>query len=530
MRKKLIIMLVLTVTLIVGSFTANVVTGNTPSLGLDLQGGASVTLQPEGEFDSEALNVAVEIIRQRVDSLGVAEPEIIRQGNTVIVNLPGVKDQQAALDLIGRTGEVQLRPVIQVGVPEDPAATTTVPAENEPEEESPEENITDTTLAEPAGGIGSSRVAAGTDNDQVVDPNENPEVSPEVDPEAIPDLAEVTEEDIPALTSGDVGDTSGQEVLPGAKDGFVYLVGPVAASGLVFTNDANAEIVNGQWVVIANLRGGAAGEDQWNSIAAQCYSGTEACPTRQLAIVLDGEVISAPVVEQPSFAGGNVQISGDFSESEARDLAKILQFGAVPVKFEAPTAQAVSATLGKDSLNAALVAGIVGVALVMLFLMAYYRLLGVIAVAGLLLAGMLNYTIISWLSRTNGLALTLAGAAGLIVSIGISVDSYIVYFEKLKEDVINGRMLRNAAQRSFETTWRTILTAGMVSMLGAVILWYFTVGPVRGFAFFLGLATAVDLITSYFFTRSAVILLSRTKAMNGKSVLGVEASTVGSPS
>ena len=143
---------------------------------------------------------------------------------------------------------------------------------------------------------------------------------------------------------------------------------------------------------------------------------------------------------------------------------------------------------------------------------------------------MLNYTVISFLSKTNGLALTLSGAAGLIVSIGISVDSYIVYFEKLKEDVIAGRMLRNAAQRSFETTWRTILTAGIVSMLGAVILWWLTVGPVRGFALFLGLATAIDLITSYFFTRSSVVLLARTKSMNGKRVLGVESESVGSMS
>jgi len=503
MQKRLAIILAITLTLVLGTFIVNVVAQNTPSLGLDLQGGASVTLQPEGDFDSEALNVAVEIIRQRVDSIGVAEPEIIRQGNTVVVNLPGVKDQQAALDLIGRTGEVQLRPVLQVGVIDDGSTTTTVVSPDTTTNLSP-----DTTLAEPAGGIGSSRIAAGVDEDI-----------------EIPNFAELTEDDAPLPVQPT--DTTGQEVLPGAKDGLAYLVGPVAASGQVFTNDASADIVNGQWVVIANLRGGPGGEGAWNSIAAQCYSGTEVCPTRQLAIVLDGEVISAPVVEQPSFTGGNVQISGSFTEKEARDLAKILQFGAVPVKFESPTAQTVSATLGKDSLTAALVAGAVGVLLVMLFLVAYYRIIGLVAVAGLLLSGMASYTIIAWLSKTNGLALTLSGAAGLIVSIGISVDSYIVYFEKLKDDVKNGRMLRNAAMRSFESTWRTILAAGSVSLLGAVILWWLTVGSVRGFAFFLGLATVVDLLISYFFTRSAVILLSRTRVLNGRKVIGVKTAVEG---
>jgi preprotein translocase subunit SecD len=517
MQKRPGITLIVTVALVVGLFLANLFAQNTPSLGLDLQGGASVTLQPEGEFDSDALNVAVEIIRQRVDSLGVAEPEIIRQGNTVVVNLPGVKDQQAALALIGRTGEVQLRQVLQVGIADSGESETDSDLdENANEENGVDENssesdgATSTTLTPPSGGFGSSRLGATTPGDEL-----------------LPDFAEATEDDMPVPTS--IDDSGGQEVLPGAKDGYLYVVGPVSATGQVFSNDASADIVNGQWVVVANLRRGAGGQDLWNLIAGQCYSGSATCPTRQLAIVLDGEVISAPVVEQPNFSD-SVQISGSFTEREARDLAKILQFGAVPVKFEAPTAQTVSATLGKDSLNAAIVAGIIGIMLVMLFLVAYYGLIGFVAIAGLLMSGMLTYTIISWLSKTNGLALTLSGAAGLIVSIGVSVDSYIVYFEKLKEDVKQGRLMRNAALRSFQSTWRTILAAGLVSLIGAVTLWWLTVGSVRGFAFFLGLATTVDLIISYFFTRSAVILLSRTRVMNGRRVMGVRVSHAGSTS
>jgi preprotein translocase subunit SecD len=190
----------------------------------------------------------------------------------------------------------------------------------------------------------------------------------------------------------------------------------------------------------------------------------------------------------------------------------------------------VSATLGKDSLNAAIVAGIVGILLVMIYLLAYYGLIGLVAIAGLSLSGLLTYTIIAWLSKTNGLALTLSGAAGLIVSIGVSVDSYIVYFEKLKEDVKQGRLLRNAAQRSFETTWRTILAAGLVSLIGAVTLWLLTVGSVRGFAFFLGLATTVDLIISYVFTRSAVVFLSRTNLVNRRRLLGIKVNPSGAVS
>jgi len=305
MKKKPGLTLILTVGLVVGLFVANLLAQNTPSLGLDLQGGASVTLQPEGEFESEALNVAVEIIRQRVDSLGVAEPEIIRQGNSVVVNLPGVKDQQAALDLIGRTGEVQLRQVLQVGVAEDPAATTTVPGTDGSTDTTTPSNTTQTTLADPAGGFGSSKVVAAT-GETVPDGQTPPE---EIVGDTIPDFAETTEDELPVPTTGEDG-AGAQEVLPGAKDGLIYLVGPVSATGQVFSNDATADIINGQWVVLANLRSGAGGEDLWNLIAGQCYSGSATCPTRQLAIVLDGEVISAPVVEQPTFTGGNVQISG----------------------------------------------------------------------------------------------------------------------------------------------------------------------------------------------------------------------------
>ena len=480
-----------------GTFTANLVAGNQPSLGLDLQGGASVTMTPVGEVDPAALTVAVDIIRQRVDSLGVAEPEIIRQGNTIVVNLPGVKDQQQALDTIGRTGAVEMRPVLKIA--ENPESTTTTTVVGGPTTTVKGATTTtlkpaSTTLPPPAGGVGSSRTAA------------------------------VTTTTVPAATEAvdpTTGLPDGQTILPGRKDGLIYLLGPAEATGEVFSNDSSAQVDAGAWVVVAKLRSGAAGADVWNALSTKCFAGGADCPTKAIAIILDGEVISAPTVQTPIFDNGSVQISGSFSETEAQDLARVLQFGAVPVKFDTPTVQTVSASLGEDSLRAAVVSGLFGLLLVLLFLLFYYRLLAIVVVGGLGVSGLLLWSVISWLSKTNGLALTLSGAAGIIVSVGVTVDSYVVFFEKLKDDVQQGRTLRNSAARGFDRAWRTILVADTVSLIGAVVLWQLTVGSVRGFAFFLGLSTLSDMVVSYFFARPAVLLLAKTKLFNRGRVLGV---------
>lgn len=491
-RRPLLFSLIGIVLLATGLFGGNLLAGNTPSLGLDLQGGASVTMTPKGTYEPDALTVAVDIIRQRVDSIGVAEPEIIRQGDTVVVNLPGVKDQQQALELVGRTGAVEMRPVIKMA--ENPENTTTTVAGSTTTTIKGDDK-TSTTLPQPTGGLGSSRhVAAET----------------------------TTTTTVP--TDPVTGLEEGQTVLPGRKDGLIYLLGPAEATGEVFSNDSAAEVSNGAWVVVAQLKGGAEGEDQWNALAGKCYAGGADCPTKQIAIILDGEVISAPVVQAPSF-DNSVQISGSFTEKEANELARVLQFGAVPVQFDIPTVQTVSATLGKDSLRAAIISGLIGVLLVLIFLLLYYRVLALVVVGGLTVSGLLMWSVISWLSKTNGLALTLSGVAGIIVSIGVTVDSYVVFFEKIKDDVQSGRSLRNSAARGFESAWRTILAADTVSFIGALILWWLTVGSVRGFAFFLGLSTLIDIVVSYFFTRPTVLLLARTKFMNKGRVLGVAPST-----
>jgi preprotein translocase subunit SecD len=488
-------------------FASNLIAGNVPSLGLDLQGGASVTLQPEGEFTQSALNQAVEIISQRVNALGVSEPEITRQGDNVVVNLPGVDDQQKALDIIGRQGELLLRPVLQAGTLNTDTSTTLPGSETTVVDTS----VVDTTIAATEGGPGSvrSRGAATTipaSTDTTV-PASTDTTTPAADASNI-------------SISEDTTDPNVNSVLLG-QNGEAYLVGPAGASGKVFTSNAQAVINNGSWTVTVELRKGAEGEDLWNALTTRCFNRDATCPTARIAIALDGNVISAPTVQEAVFTGGNVQISGDFSQAEARDLAKILEFGAVPVKFSVATVQTVSPTLGKDSLRAAIISGLIGVLLVMAFFFVYYRMLTIVVVGGLMVSIGLLWSIIAFISRSNGLALTLSGVAGIIVSIGVTVDSYVVFFERIKDELHAGRTMRSSAQRSFTLAWRTILAADTVSFLGALILWWLTVGSVRGFAFFLGLSTLCDVIVAYFFTRPAVLLLARSKFLSGRKVLGV---------
>ena len=559
MRRRLLFSLVGIVVIAVAALAGNLIAGNKPSLGLDLQGGASVTLEPQGTFDQNALSVAVEIIRQRVDSIGVAEPEIIRQGNTVVINLPGVKDQKRALDIVGRTGEVLMRPVLQSGTPNNDKTSTTVAGSattvagsattvaGSATTVAPETTVAPASTT-PAPGSGLRFTSAATSTSVAPETTAAATTAPATTVDALPTTSAAGSGESPTTTLGLLSSAPTTTVAGGptttvaqpdislsnepnkiallqGRDGLVYYAGPAGATGQVFKNDASAQINNGSWVVVVGLKGGSEGEGKWNALANECFSKASTCPTGQIAIVLDGTVISAPVVQTNNFSG-SVQISGDFAESEARDLAKILEFGAVPVRFNAPTAQTVSATLGKDSLHAAVVSGLLGVALVLLFLLFYYRRLTFVVLAGLAVSGMLQWSAISWLSQRNGLALSLSGVTGIIVSIGVTVDSYVVFFEKLKDDVLAGRTLRNSAPRSFEAAWKTILAADTVSLIGAVVLWFLTVGSVRGFAFFLGLSTLCDVIVAYFFTRPAVILLARSKFMNKGKVFGVSARRV----
>ena len=529
-KRRHIISLTLLIVVVITGLIANLVVGNTPALGLDLQGGASVTLQPDGDFDPAGLDVAVEIIRARVDSIGVAEPEIILQGSTVIVNLPGVKDQQQALDIIGRTGELLLRPVLQSGMLND-NPDTSVPTSETTLPESPSDSVEDGS-GKVSGGPGASKIVSKsrTISSATTIPDTSTTV---VNPATSSTQVATTDTSVavstdtsqvaaPTLKLGDDPNDPTQTVLLLDKQGVAYVVGPAGASGKVFKNDARADVQTGQWAVVVGLRSGPDGDQLWNKLAAACFNRTAECPTGQLAMVLDGTVISAPTVNEPEFTGGTVQITGSFTPEEARDLAKILEFGAVPVRFGVSQAQTVSATLGSDSLRAALISGLVGILLVALLLFAYYRLMAVFVLVGMSLSIAFLWSVISLLSRTNGLALSLSGIAGIIVSIGIAVDSYIVFFERIKDEIRVGRTLKNSALRSFESAWRTIVAADTVSFIAAIVLWYLTVGSVRGFAFFLGISALTDILATFFFTRSAVLLYARSKRAQGRKILGIQ--------
>ena len=424
------------------------IAGNSILLGLDLQGGVEVILQPtEGQDASDDdLDTAVEIIRNRVDALGVAEPDITKQGDNIVVQLPGVDDQERAIELVGQTAKLVFRPVLAGPVPEAEAEASD---------------------------------------------GEFSEITP----------SEEDEEDAVVVLGSDEGR---------------YLLGPALVSGAALQG-ADAELQQVEWVVRVTARPGEEGIGAFNAAAATCFSGAPECPTAQLAIVLDGKVVSAPTIQAPDFDRSNIFLSGNFSEGEARDIALVLDFGALPVEFDDPVetglVRTVSATLGRDALEAGVIAGIIGLLLVGLYMVAYYRLLGVAALASLAISATLLFCIVAFLSESRGLALTLAGVTGLIVSIGVSLDSNVVYFEQLKESVVTGRTVRSAADRTFPPAFRTVFWANMATLIGAAVLYMLTVGSVKGFALILGIASILDLIATYFFLRPTVHLMVGSDAL-----------------
>jgi len=544
MTRRLVISLIGLLVVVFGSLAGNLIAGNEPALGLDLQGGISVTQEPVGEYDSVSLDLAVERIRERVDSLGVAEPEIIRQGDAIVVNLPGVDNQDEALRLVQVTGAVLLRPVLlaQQIAPVDTSSTTI--ADGSSTTIAGGSSTTTTTTVDgssttaPVTTLASSTTAPGgpsrplpqvatsvpTDDSTTIPSTTDstlatPGTEIPLGAEA-PTGSDVTSPTPPA-EMGDPADPTATIIVQNTDGSEIYQLGPSFATGEVFNNDAKADIITSGWGVRVTLKSGSTGSDLWNIGAAQCYAKSTTCPTGRMAIVLDGVVQSAPSVNQPSFSGG-VDITGNFKESEAKDLARVLKSGALPVRLEVQAVQIVSATLGDDSLNAAVVSGLIGVLLVLLFMLLYYRLLALIVVFGITLSGLVQWNVISLLSTTNGLALSLAGIAGIIVSIGVTVDSYVVFFEKLKDELKTGRTLKNSAERGFKSAWRTILAADIVSLIGAFTLWYLTVGSVRGFAFFLGLSTLCDIVIAWFFTRPTMLMIAKTKRFQRGRLFGID--------
>jgi len=507
--------------------------GWSPRLGLDLQGGASVVFEPKGEATDEQLDTAIEILRSRVDALGVAEPEIVRQGGSIVVSLPGIEDQDRALEVIGRTAQLEFRPVLASFDP----SLLTAPADTT----APASDTTATTAAPPTS-EGATGLAPG-ENAGVLLPRQDPTTTTATTAPAQSTTSTTFELDpddpcsvLGGSTPVEEATRDGEVTFPGKPSAegsrLCYQLGPVRTDGDIslvgsIVTDPEANIQVGEWGVTLGIKGNAL--DLFNEQAAECFSGGPACPTQptsgstsgQMAIVLDGVVQSALGFQVPSFSDQGLRISGSFTEREARDLALVLRYGSLPIQLEQQTTQIISATLGEDSLRAGLAAGFIGIALVVLYMLVYYRALGVVVLAGLGVWAALQFALISWLGETQGLALSLAGVTGIVVSIGVTVDSYVVYFERLKDEIRSGKTIRSSVDRGFQRAFRTILTADVSSFIGAFLLYVLTVGPVRGFAFFLGLSTVLDVIVAYFFTRPLVGILGRSSFFTRSKRFGV---------
>ena len=474
-----------------GGLVAIFALGWTPRLGLDLQGGTSVILEgPEGT-DERVIETAVEVMRRRIEDFGsVQEPEIsITGGTSILVQLPGVTDQERALNAVGRTGLLSFRPVLSVS-----------------------------PYLEPAGQVEGSVFPDGVDPETGLtiedDINADRSFLPEYDDLGnIVAVYEVGPADIAAHRQGICNDGLDCSRLPTVPS---LLTGAEVASALALFG----QYADSAWTVQLNMTGEGAGRfAAVTGLLAQYPMGT---PNRRLAIVLDGGVVSAPEISAgvgpDGISGGTAVITLGASENqqeEAEDLTTVLRYGSLPVAFERSSVQKVSATLGEDSLRAGLIAGVGALVLVVLFLIVYYRSLGLVTLLGLTVFGSLLVVIFGVLGAWQGLTLTLSGVAGVIVSIGITTDSYIVLFERTKEEIRNGRTVVDANREAYRRAFRTILTADFVSFVGAVLLWALAIGPVKGFAQALGIATVLDVIVFVVFTRNASGIMARSRLGDG---------------
>lgn len=458
-------------------------------LGLDLQGGTSVTLQPRIEADqvgkvtSESIDQAVAIIRQRVNSLGVAESEVSAQGTGVsrqiVISVPGETGRRI-VDLVGQTAELRFRPVLAEGA----ANATTLSAD-----------------------AASSTLPAG--------------VTPELNTQfAALDCT------LPANRQGGGGDN---ELLPivscDRNGGAKYILAPAEVLGRQVTKATSLLDPQGAsgWYVTLDFDG--EGTAKFGAMTTRVTS--LPAPQNQAAIVLDGLVYSAPRINEP-INTGTAQISGNFSQLDAQDLSNVLKYGALPLAFDRGEVQQISPSLGAEQLRGGLIAGALGLFLVILYSILYYRGLGLVSVGSLLLATVIALLAFLLLGEWIGFTLTLAGIAGAIVAIGITADSFIVYFERIRDEVREGKSLKSAVETGWIRARRTVIVADAVSMIAALMLYFFAVGGVRGFAFTLGLTTIIDLVVVFFFTKPLVTILARYKFFNtGHNLSGFSNKSLG---
>ena len=553
MRRSLVWSLVLYCLGAVIAIAATIISGNTILLGLDLKGGVSVVLQPQGTANTAQLDEAVSIIENRVNGLGVSNAIVNRQGDDVVISLPGIKDSQRALKTLGQTAVLYFRPVYCLApnyvaphtatpattIPTSGAGTTpttaakSLPATRGATGYKLTSDLLDTsgasTTVAPATTLAPATTAAPatTVAPAATAPSTTTTVPSSVGRVSQSDCSSTNLSSIPS-TPVTADDPDATVLVPQYDHSVRYILGPADMKGNV-VHDATviAPTAGGGFQVQVTFT--SSGAAQFDKIAAErypYYENNQSNPPveSQEAIELDAVVVSAPVIQAQEFNGTAV-ISGSsaapFTQSQADDLANELKYGSLPVRFVPQSVQTVSATIGSDSLKAGLAAGIGGLILVMIYMLIYYRALGLVVLAGLIFGGCYLFSILALLSHTSSLALTLAGVTGIIVSIGITVDSYVVYFERLKDEVRAGRSVRQSTERSFQRAFRTVVTADTVSFLAALILYIFTVGDVRGFAFTLGLSTLLDVATAFLFIRPAVILVGRKRFFTDNPVFGI---------
>jgi preprotein translocase subunit SecD len=489
-RQRLVASVLLTTIACFGMLGIAVGFGWSPHLGLDLEGGLSVIYTPAHHVKKATLQNVANIMTDRVDALGVSQPNITTQGNEVVVQLPGVKNPSRILHIIGTTAQLYFRPVLAGAPPYTPTKTKAGKTKAVPYKTPPS----------PTGGYHFTSAYYVSSNGGEFD------------------CGAYCEDPVYASykTTSITADNPKKTVIfnnpSGAYDAARLVLGPAQGNGTIISGANAALLTTGQWVVQFTLTG--KGTTIFNRIASANYH-------VPVANDLDGDIVSAPLIESTSFPGSG-QISGDFTHTEVSNLALDLRYGSLPVRMVAQTSEAVSPSLGKSSLHAGLLAGLLGLLLVMGYTIYYYRALGIVVILGLVTTAAFLYGLISLLSASSfALTLDLSGVVGLIVSVGITVDSYIVYFERLKDEVRAGRSIRASVDRGFRSAYRTILSADAVSFIGALVLWLLSIGAVRGFAFMLGISTLTDVATAYLFTRPFVILLGRNRVIASARHLGI---------
>lgn len=504
---------------------AGVLTGGgswTPKLALDLEGGTQIILAPKLEsgqtVSNEQLNQAVSIIRQRIDSSGVSEAEINTQGGqNIVVSIPGTPDE-ATLNRIESSAKLEFRPVLVASAPSA-------------------DSVGDDATATPGATDAATDPATDAAADPAAEATPEPATTPSVAPTDASDLNNITpalQAEFDSFQCSDIDTTvvapANEPLITCEADGSVkYILGPVEVSGENISDASNGQVqtqsgaTTGEWAV--NIVFDGTGTKAFADVTTRLSGLTGA--QNQFAIVLDGSVISAPQT-RAVITDGKPQITGSFDQDTSKALADQLKFGALPISFTVQSQDTISATLGSTQLQSGLIAGLIGLILVVLYSLAQYRLLGLVTVASLAVAAVITYFLITLLSWREDYRLSLAGVAGLIVAIGITADSFIVYFERVRDELRDGRGLVSAVESGWRRAIRTIIASDTVNFLAAAVLFILAVGNVRGFALTLGLTTLVDLLVVALFTHPTLQLLARTKFFgDGHKLSGLDPRALG---